>query len=252
MSRIHTKTLVLALTPIVLSAFAASCTCGGPPLTLGELITEREIVDLGDASSVAVEIDINIGNLTITGGAEGLMEAEFEYNVVEWKPEIEYSVNGGRGRLLVRQPPNDGRRVPNGTKNNWTIALNSDVPMELVLDVGIGDSHLEVGSLTLSDIDVDAGIGNVIVDLTGDWSDDVSVNVHGGIGNVDLELPPDVGVRLDRDVGIGSIEIDGFHKDGDVFVNDAFGRTDVTIDMSIDAGIGRISVSPPSPGTASI
>jgi len=246
------RTTVLALTPIVLSALFAGCTCGGPSLTLGELVTERENVALGGAQSVTVEIEMGLGDLTITDGAGELMEAEFEYNVAEWQPEIEYKVDNGRGRLLVRQPANDRWRVPNGTKNNWTIALNGDVPMELVLDVGIGDSHLELGSLALSDIDVDAGIGNVTVDLTGSWADDVSVNIDGGIGNVNLELPSDVGVRLERDVGIGSIDIEGFHRKGDVFVNDAFGQTDVTIDLNIDAGIGRIRVGPPPMGMASI
>ncbi len=252
MGRMHSRTIVLALTPIVLSAFIAGCTRGGPPLTLGELVTERETVALGDARSVTVEMDVGIGELTISGGAEDLLEAEFEYNVAEWKPVIEYRVNDGRGRLIVRQPPNDGRRVPKRADNAWTIVLNDDVPMTLTVDVGIGDSHLELGSLSLSDLDVDAGIGNVTVDLTGSWSNDVSVNVDGGIGNVDLELPPDVGVRLERDVGIGSIEIEGFHRKGDVFVNDAFGQTDVTIDLNIDAGIGRIRVGPPSMGMASI
>ena len=252
MRRKHPRTLLVALTPIVLSAVVTGCTCGGPPVTVGELVTESESVAPDGARSVTVEVDLNIGELTIAGGAEGLMEAEFEYNVAAWKPEIEYRVDNGRGQLVVRQPPHDGRSVPDDAENTWTIALNDDVPMTLTLDVGIGNSRLELGSLSLSDLDVDAGIGNVTVDLTGSWSDDVHVDVDGGIGNVDLKLPPDVGVRLERDVGLGSIEIEGFHRKGDVFVNDAFGQTDVTIDLNIDAGIGRIRVGPPSMGMASI
>ena len=67
---------------------------------VGALRTESQSVELGDAKSVRVEVNLGAGNLEVAGGAEKLMEADFNYNVARLKPEVEYT----DGTLVVRQP----------------------------------------------------------------------------------------------------------------------------------------------------
>ena len=56
---------------------------------VGALQTESQSVELGDASSVRVEISFGAGDLNLAGGADKLLEADFTYNVARLKPVVE-------------------------------------------------------------------------------------------------------------------------------------------------------------------
>jgi hypothetical protein len=43
------------------------------------------------------------------------------------------------------------------------------------------------------------GAGEVTVDLTGDWQNDLDVNIEGGVGEITLRLPRGVGVRVEAE-----------------------------------------------------
>ncbi len=66
------------------------------------------------------------GELKLSGGANRLMEADFDYDEAEGRPEISYHVSGGTGELAVTQP---GKKFHFGpAHNNWNIRLANDVP----------------------------------------------------------------------------------------------------------------------------
>ncbi len=234
----------------------------GETAEIGELVKESRSVEQGDAESVEVDIEMGMGNLHISGGAKNLMEGKFVYNVVGWEPEIEYEVFNGRGELTVRRPVGQASRLGRRARYEWDIRLDDDVPMNLDIQIGAGEAHLDLGSLSLDRLDVSAGAGevgvyltgqpsvgkltmetgagDVTVDLTGDWRDDLTAVIAGGVGRLTVRLPADVGVRVDADKGIGKITARGFVRDGDTFVNDAYGESDVTLDISCKTGIGAI------------
>jgi predicted membrane protein len=86
------------------------------------------------------------------------------------------------------------------------------------------------------------GAGRVTLDLTGNWQQDMDASIDGGIGELTLRLPSDIGVRVEVDTGIGSVDASGLTKDGDTYTNDAFGESDVTLRINIEAGVGKINL----------
>ncbi len=86
------------------------------------------------------------------------------------------------------------------------------------------------------------GVGDLTVDLSSPSEQDLEVNIDGGIGSAKVYLPENIGVRVDVDKGIGSVHIRGLMKQGNVYTNEAYGNTEATIDISIDAGIGSIDL----------
>ena len=54
------------------------------------------------------------GGLNVAGNADPLMQATFQYNVEQWQPQVEYSLDGSQGTLLVEQ---EGEDFPVG--ENW-------------------------------------------------------------------------------------------------------------------------------------
>src|SRR5512143_2496487 len=134
----RTNRLLIVL--VLFSALLAGCSSGA---RVGELQRESQSVELGDAKSVIVKINMGAGDLQVTGGAEKLLEADFKYNVVVLKPEVGYT----DGRLEVRQPEISG--LPNllgimNFRNEWDLRLNDQVPMDLSVDLGGGTSNLQL------------------------------------------------------------------------------------------------------------
>ena len=106
---------------------------------------------------------------------------------------------------------------------------------------GAGETHVDVGgNPTLTKLNIYTGAGEVELDLVGHWDHDLDASIKGGVGEITVKLPSNVGVRVDASKGIGSIKADGFMKDGGDYVNDAYGKSGVTLSIDINAGIGEI------------
>jgi len=232
------KTRLLWIIVVLLSTLLAGC---GSDAKVGALRTESQSVELGDAKSVHVEINMGAGDLEVSGSAEKLLEADFTYNVAKLKPEVKYT----DGTLVVWQPNGKGLSGLRGItdyRNEWGLRLNDEVPMDLRVDVGGGSSDLQLAGLSLTRLDVTLGAGIYMVDLSGDWTRDLDVSIDAGAANVSVQLPKNVGVRVEVDRGPATIEAAGLVQDGDVYTNAAYGVSYVTLHVNISAGIGRINL----------
>jgi hypothetical protein len=234
MKRNHIQiTLILCATLLLASCSSAA--------RVGELQTESRSVELGDAESVRVEINMGAGNLEVTGGADQLLESEFVYNVAKLKPEVEYA----DGTLIVRQPDTHGLPVLQGISdfhNEWALRLSDRVPMDLSVDLGAGAGNLELAGLSLTHLNLRLGAGEYMIDLTGDWARDLDVTIASGAANIILRLPAEVGVRVEVESGPNIVNATGVTQDGKIFTNAAYGVSDVTMHVNMESGIGQITL----------
>jgi hypothetical protein len=231
------------------AALALGLTACTPPLIRHELPrqeAEQRTVrqDAQGAESVDARFEIGAGRLTVSGGAAELMEAEFDYRPVSWKPIVEYSLEGSRGVLSVSQPHGSGPDFRRNPRNEWDVRLNDDIPLDLTVEKGAGESNLRVGELNLRSLTVQGGAGDTEIDLTGTPRGDVRVEVENGVGSVTLRVPRDVGVRISgiRD-GVGEWQAEGFVQRGEnEAVNEAYDTAKVRFDISIQRGVGSVRV----------
>lgn len=208
---------------------------------VGTMNTETKSVPLGEAKSAQVRIDIGAGELTVQGGAKELMEGEFATNIRRWMPEVDYNVSGSRGILRINQRRHSG--IPFGhTKNKWDIRLNNDVPVELDVNMGAGENRLDLRGMDIKSLDIDMGVGELSLDLSDNRKHDLDVKIDGGVGEATIYLPSDVGVKVKVDGGIGSVNASHMTKSDGAYTNDAYGKGGVTLNISIDAGIGSIDL----------
>ena len=230
-------TLMLAL-----SAFFLLIGCVNR-VAVGPTQTDSQSVELGNAESVQAAIKMGVGQLNIRGGATNLMDAEFTYNVEDWRPEVDYQQRGDIGELQVSQPDAEINGIPDDNiEYRWDIALQNAIPLDLNVDLGVGESELNLSGLALQDLVVDTGVGSAVIDLTGPWQDSFDVRINGGVGETTVYLPENVGLHMAADTGIGSLVVNGLQKDGDVYTNAAYGNSDVSITLEINGGIGEITV----------
>jgi uncharacterized protein DUF2154 len=232
--------VVLFVAAMAAAMFLGSC--GPQRVEVGELRTQTRSVDAEDAESVRANLRIALGELNVSGGADELMEADFAYNVSAWEPRVNYELGGDTGELNVEQQ-GLGEGIPNrDVRNEWDLRLNDDIPMDLAVQMGGGVSNLDLDSLILTGLNLDMGAGATTVDLTGNWERDLSAVVRGGAGEVTLLLPSQMGVRVNAGTRLGRVNADGLRKEGEAFVNDAYGDSDTNLEVDVSGGVGQINL----------
>jgi len=225
----------LSVSPILMTILCVGCSQS----KVGDLKMESQSVELGGAESAVIDLQIGVGELRVSGGARKLLEADFLYNVAEWKPEVKYEIKGNQGILRIRQS-SFGTNAMGRARNEWNLTLNDKVPLDLKIATKVGKSNFDLGGLNLTGLDVQTGVGETTLDFLGDWKRDLHASIKGGIGEVTLHLPDKVGVRVETEKAIGSVDATGLKKQDDAFVNEAFGKSKVTLNFHIQAGIGAI------------
>lgn len=201
---------------------------------------ETKSIPLDKSEMVRAEIKIGAGNLKIRGGSSQLVDTDFTYNVPDWKPEVRYDGSGFRGRLTIEQPSHHHGSFGN-SKYEWDVRFNNEVPLSLNLNFGAGNAELELGSLSLDQLDIHMGVGNLRLDLKGTPKKDYQVSIHGGIGNATIYLPDSAGVVAEARGGIGSVDAQGLRKHGSRYVNEAYeNHANVTVRFDIHGGIGSV------------
>lgn len=221
--------------------FAASSCSFGNRTAVRKTVTDNDAVQLQSANSANVEIDMGPGNLQLAGGAAALMEATFKYNVPDWKPRVVYSVREGKGFLTVRQDGSTGRTAE-GAINRWNLKLNDSIPIDMRVQVGAGKTNLALGSLLLNNFRLEEGAGENIVDLRGNWKNNVNVSIEGGVGKTVVQLPSAVGAKVAVEQSIGQVKAGNLTKQGDSYVNAAYGKSPSTVNVKIENGIGEVDL----------
>lgn len=205
--------------------------------------TDSDRITAGDATELTAAIDMGAGKLSIAGGAGELMAGEYEFTRAEWRPEVDYSVSSGEGKLTVRQPSDPSVGFIGNYRYAWDIALTDDLPLDLAVNMGAGEADLDLRGTDLRLLSVNLGAGDTTIDLSGSWAHDVTADVNAGAGTLTLRVPAQVGVRIvGYQDGLGSYRADGFAQDGDALVNDAYETAEVRFDIVLRRGLGEVTV----------
>jgi hypothetical protein len=203
-----------------------------------KLSTLNRKVELGRAESTQVAVAIGIGKLNISGGARDLLDARFEYEIPDWKPEVTYKVEEGLGRLAVRQP--DSKVGANtDVRYNWDLSLSGKVPTDLVVEMGTGRVNLDAHGLNLRHLKVAGAVGEARIDLSS-VSASLEADIEAAFGKLKLVVPSAVGVRVMAD-GIGHVDADDLIRNDKTWTNAAWGKSKVSVDVKV-SGIGDVEI----------
>ncbi len=223
-------------------------------------------IKLDEVESVKTSISMKAGKLTVKGGATNMVDTDITSSREEWQPDIEYTSTGSTGRLHIEQPDFEGINFNFGDdeSNNWLIQLNDDLTQDLDLNIGAGETDLDLRGLKLNSVNIDAGVGEhninlantsvprldinagvgeISVDLSGQWNNDLDADIKGGIGELNLLLPKEIGIHIEVSGALGSVNAPELSKNGNEYTNDLYGKSDYVLSLEIKAGIGTVNVS---------
>ena len=121
---------------------------------------------------------------------------------------------------------------------------NPETMSRASLDIGAADFTVRnLGNLNTERIEIDAGIGEIELDFTGDWQQDARVSVDMGLGSLVLRFPRGLGVRLEKDTFLTSLDSQGLVKRGDAYYSLDYEDAEYQITIDVDAAFGSIRVA---------
>jgi hypothetical protein len=199
----------------------------GNDVRLGPMEHDTKVLDLDKSEMTRVEIKMGAGELRLAGGASNPGS----------KPQVEYHSTGVRSDIDVH---------PSGTvqhgESKWDMRFNDSVGMDLVVKMGAGEAHLNLGSLNLRSVAFDLGAGEVDADLRGHPKRSYDVRINGGVGQATIHLPRSVGISATAVGGIGEVNVSGLEKRNDRWINPGHENDPVNIRLDVKGGIGQIDV----------
>lgn len=101
----------------------------------------------------------------------------------------------------------------------------------------------ELGNLNASRIDVEAAVGDVTLDFSGEWRNDARVSVSMGLGALSLHFPSEVGVRVEKSGFLAPFNPRGLERRGDVWFSPGFEDARRKVTVELEATLGSIDLT---------
>lgn len=186
--------LVLALAVAIVASQSAGL------LTSAGATRSSDTVARDGATALALDVDGHAGDIRIGGGATGLVQTSSTGG------QVRVTTDREGGTAEVRIKPDGELVLPfQGLRTDLDVALASDMPTSIKLDIGAGDVRLDLRDLRVTRVDLDAGAGDIFVALPMPQGE-VAIEIDAGAAGVTIEVPSGVEARVTVAGGVVSLE----------------------------------------------
>jgi hypothetical protein len=127
------------------------------------------------------------------------------------------------------------------------VFFNEPNPVDMGdIRVRAGAANLDIehiGNANPEEVQVDGGVGDMTLDFTGEWTHSAEIRVTAGTGSINLSFPEGVGVRVEVEGGLSSVDTDGqWSRSGNDYVNSAYGESDIELIVEVTLGLGSLDL----------
>jgi len=114
-----------------------------------------------------------------------------------------------------------------------------------VLQVSLGAASFRgdrLANANARDIRVDAGVGNVELDLGGQWTQDIDLRVEVTLGLVTIHVPSDIGVRVSVEKTLASFAHEGLVQRDGAWVSTNWESAPYKLRISAETVFGKLTI----------
>jgi hypothetical protein len=123
----------------------------------------------------------------------------------------------------------------------WDLTLTTEIPVDLDLELGVGDMALELTELDLSALRLDLGVGQATISLPA--AGQLDGTIDAAIGQLVILVPPGVGLRVQKDTALVVVQFPPDYRQAEgVYTSPNYATADERIDLRIDMAIGQIVI----------
>lgn len=131
-----------------------------------------------------------------------------------------------------------------GSNLNWSLALASDTPLSLDLDMGANDARLDLSDINVSELRLKSGANstNVILPANAGFT---RADFETGVASVRIKIPSGVAARIRARGGLSSINVDRarFPRMGDVYQSADYDTATNKVEIDVETGVGSVEIS---------
>lgn len=122
--------------------------------------------------------------------------------------------------------------------------LNPEPMEEAVIAVGAADLRVSgLGNFNTAEVEVNAGLGSVVLELDGAWAQSAGMSVEMGLGALEIRVPESLGVRIRRESRfLSSFDAERLVRTGNVYQSLNWEAADRRVEIDISAALGSIDI----------
>jgi hypothetical protein len=159
---------------------------------------------LGNATAAKIDLSLSTMSTTINAleDSDKLISANLDY-----VGEIDFTAQGYQEKdiHLSHNAPMGTWFMPPG-HDHWDIGLSPRVPLDLKVDASTGLSELNLGTLKLNSLTIDASTGSMTIDLPAAQKI-YDMTVNGSTGSIIMEIPRGAQLNMRLKLSTGSVTI---------------------------------------------
>ena len=99
-----------------------------------------------------------------------------------------------------------------------------------------------LGNARASHFQFEGGVGETVLDFSGEWNRSATASVRMGLGAVKIRLPRGLGVKVVKESFMTSFDADGLVKRGNAYYSRNWDRAPHKLTVTIEAALGSIDV----------
>ncbi len=193
-------------------------------------IEGHDDIDLKDLK----DYDYEAGNLSLDLTGATPLSLDLEMGAVE----ADLDLGGLRLQRLSLQTGASDTRVRFSDQNR-------EVAEFCTFKAGAAAFEVEdLGNSGCRRLQVSGGVGKLILDFSGAWGYDATGDVNVGLGTVEISVPAELGVRIEKSTFLMSFDAPGFVKqDGGVWLSRNWDTAEHHLTLSLSGVLGGIKIA---------
>lgn len=188
-----------------------------------------------------LNLQIGGGSLDIDSTDESIINADVPDKSI-WQ-DVNFNNGNSRVDIDIKQKSNF-MQFNRNISLDYSFSLNDELLWDIELDTGAINGTMDFSNLKVSELDIDMGASNLNL-IFGDKAEKTNVDIDGGVTNLEITVPKELGVRIDVDGGIRNINInDGsWRKIDGYYMSANYEEALKKLDIDVDMGIGKFDVN---------
>lgn len=102
----------------------------------------------------------------------------------------------------------------------------------------------DLGRLNAGEIEVEAGVGDVRLDLAGLVRSRTRIRTRMGLGSLEIRIPDDAGIRMTRSTFLSSVTAPGLERNGNDYVSPNWNQAEFQVEIHVESAFGSVSILP--------
>ncbi|MEO8461965.1 MAG: hypothetical protein ABI555_02030 [Chloroflexota bacterium] len=206
----------------------------------------------------SVNLELNCGDLSVTTQAGTRWQAQ-----TTDRAGLEPSIVATGSRLAIRSPERAHYVGLSWNADDWSIALPTDVPLDLDATVNAGHAVLNLAGARLGDLMLTVNAGDLQADLakttlrrlqlevnaadasiTLPASTSFSADFNVNAASLDVCVPTGLGLRIHQDGELSNTSYAGLVRSGDTWETPGYANAVFHADVTMSVNVGSVDVNP--------